>query len=223
MGIVRMGPPEYLLEKIAEEFKIDVFVETGTYKGDTAVWAGERFRQVFTVENFRETYDQVLARYGHLKNVRFLYGHSLSLLPELLRQIEGDAIFWLDAHWMGEGSYGKMDECPLIDEIRLLNQSRETHFIFIDDARLFLSPPPLPHLLERWPSVGEVIAELDKKDRYTIVDEDVIISVPTAARKLVGSLVQEKTTANWQSGTAIDQSARTAAWSLKAILRKLTN
>ena len=165
MGIVRMGPPEYLLAGIAAEYKVDVFVETGTYRGETAAWASLHFSQVFTLENFRPTFDETVSRFGHLDNVKFLYGHSASVLPGLLQQVERDAVFWLDAHWMGEGSYGETDECPIITELRLLNQSSHTHFIFIDDARLFLSPPPLPHRIEQWPTIGEVIGELGKIGR----------------------------------------------------------
>jgi hypothetical protein len=221
MGIVRMGPPEYLLEKIAAEFGVDTFVETGTYKGETAVWASRHFRQVYTIENYRPTYDQTVKTHGHLRNVEFLYGHSASTLPAVLHKLAGDSIFWLDAHWMGEGSYGEADECPVLNEIRLLNESGHTHFILIDDARLFLSPPPLPHALAQWPAVGELIAELDRKPRYTIIDDDVLISVPVAAKELVGRLVQEKTTAQWQSRSRADQPGGGTTWSVKAALRKL--
>jgi hypothetical protein len=221
MGIVRMGPPEYLIEKIANVFNVDTFVETGTYKGDTAVWASRHFQQVYTIENYRPTFDQTTANHGHLRNVQFLYGHSASALPVVLQKFRGDGVFWLDAHWMGEGSYGEGDECPVLNEIRLLNESRDTHFIFIDDARLFLSPPPLPHVLAQWPTIGELIAELDKKGRYTIIDDDVLISVPIAATELVGRLVQEKTTMEWQSRSASGRQGSGSTWSVKAALRKL--
>jgi hypothetical protein len=222
MGIVRMGPPEYLIDKLAAEFAIKSFVETGTYKGETTAWASRHFRQVYTIENYRPTYDQTAAKYAHLHNVDFLYGHSASALPAVLQKLSGNSIFWLDAHWMGEGSYGEADECPVLNEIRLLNESRDVHYIFIDDARLFLSPPPLPHVLAQWPTVGELIAELDKKRRYTIIDDDVLISVPIEAKELVGRLVQEKTTAQWQSRATSGQSGGGATSFVKSALRKFS-
>jgi len=221
MGVIRMGPPEYLLEGIAAEFKIGVFIETGTYRGETAVWASRRFPRVVTLENFRPTYDETRARYGHIANIEFSFGHSTAVLPGLVQQLDQEALFWLDAHWMGEGSYGESDECPLVSELRILNQSGHTHFICIDDARLFQSPPPLPHRIEQWPTIGEILAELGKKDRYTLIDEDVIVSVPARAKDFVARLVQERTTARWRSGGAAGPAQSNAAGSLKTALRRL--
>jgi hypothetical protein len=66
-------------------------------------------------------------------------------------------MFWLNGHWSGGQTYGENDECPLIEEIGEINMSTDTHFLFIDAARLFTSPPPLPHHIERWPSIDKVI------------------------------------------------------------------
>lgn len=220
MGALRMGPPEYLLEGIAAQFHISAFIETGTYRGETAVWASRRFARVITLENFRQTYDETRARYAHIANIEFLFGHSSAILPGIVQQLDQDALFWLDAHWMGEGSYGESDECPLANELRILNASGHTHFICIDDARLFLSPPPLPHRIEQWPTIGEILAELGKKDRYTLIDEDVIVSVPARAKTFVARLVQERTTARWRSGGDGGR-MQTEARPIKTLLRKL--
>ncbi len=217
-----MGPPERLLERIVSEYGVGVFIETGTYRGETAAWASRRFRQVITIENFKSTFEETRMKYGHLGNVRFLHGHSALMLPELLREIKEDAVFWLDAHWMGSGSYGENDECPVMDELRALNRSEACHFIFIDDARLFLVPPPLPHHMDQWPTIGEVIAELARKDRYTVVEDDVIISVPGRAREFVGHLIQDNSTVRWRSGGHAGQSGRGIVSLLRAALRKLS-
>ena len=198
MGIKTMGPPGQFIELLRAEFGLDVFVETGTFLGNTAGWAGRRFKRVYTIEAHRPNYDIAVREHGRAENIRFLHGHSAELLPEVIAEIRTDAMFWLDAHWMGTGSHGENGECPLLQELQHINRSEFPHFILIDDARLFLAPPPLPHKAEHWPTIGDVLGELQKKQRYTIVFEDVIASVPAAARSAVAGWVQQQTTRQWR-------------------------
>lgn len=198
MGIKTMGPPVQFIELLRADFGLDVFVETGTYLGNTAAWAGRLFKRVYTIEAHRPNYDRAVVQHGRAENIRFLHGHSAELLPEVLAEIRTDALFWLDAHWMGMGSHGENGECPLLQELQHINRSALPHFILIDDARLFLAPPPLPHKAEHWPTIGDVLGELQKKQRYTIVFEDVIASVPIAARGAVAGWVQQQTTRQWR-------------------------
>jgi hypothetical protein len=46
MGIVRWGPPEELVLRFKRASSIDMFIETGTFKGDTASWAAAHFPSV---------------------------------------------------------------------------------------------------------------------------------------------------------------------------------
>lgn len=197
-----MGPPDWLVERVREHFGITTFVETGGYLGDTAAWAASKFAAVHSVEAHRESYLKAVARCGHLANIKFVHGESAAFLAGIVPSLAGDAVFWLDAHWMGSGSYGAHAECPLLAELSEINRSPHAHFLFIDDARLFLSPPPQPHRAEQWPALADVMAALAAKDRYTIVLEDVIISVPANARGEILPWVQQHTTAAWHHGAS---------------------
>jgi hypothetical protein len=86
-----------------------------------------------------------------------------------------------------------MDECPLIQEIQAINTSKNDHFLFIDDARLFTSPPPPPHKIDQWPTIDAVIETLNsgKHRYYIVVNEDVIVAVPLHAKELVASHFQK--------------------------------
>ena len=44
MGAVTFGIPKKLVLLIKEHFSIEVFVETGTFKGKTSVWAAGIFQ-----------------------------------------------------------------------------------------------------------------------------------------------------------------------------------
>ena len=59
MGIIRMGPPEKLIQDLATKFQINNFVETGTYFGRTAIWASKNFEKVLTREYSHEHYENV--------------------------------------------------------------------------------------------------------------------------------------------------------------------
>ena len=183
----RKGPSEILITRLKEEFKLQNFIETGTFSGDTAVWAGGRFEKVMTIEFSKEIYEQTKAKYSDRKNIEFLFGDSRELLKSVLDKLKAPSVIWLDGHWSGVSTYGKGDECPLLKEIEIINSSVHDNFIFIDDARYFLYPPPKPHDSLMWPTVKDVMVALDssKKKLYTVIFEDVIIAVPEYARDAV--------------------------------------
>jgi hypothetical protein len=187
MGSVRMGVPTELVLAIRRQFGADCFLETGTFQGARAVWAAGVFPGVVTIEASGQLHAQAIARFGHLKNVRFVQRSSAALLREIVPTLGRPVIYWLDAHWSGGVTAGQEYECPLLDEIRAIDVSGDDAFILIDDARLFLAPPPLPHKAEQWPDIASVLATLQEKypTRYIVVSEDVIIAVPAAAREFM--------------------------------------
>ena len=200
MGIVRMGPPHELIKSLATDFSIHTFIETGTYHGDTAIWASQYFQKVFTIEYSKELYEHAIQRVQQISNIECIFGDSRDELPKILPRLEGSSLFWLDAHWSGQSTYGEADECPLLDEIKILKTSSFNDFIFIDDARLFTSPPPAPHKIEAWPNITAIIHELHDGDneRYIVIIEDEIIAVPGFAKALLAQYCQAVNTKAWE-------------------------
>lgn len=200
MGLIRMGPPTELIAKLAIEFSIPNLVETGTYYGGTAVWASQYFKNVSTIEYSKDLYEEAVGNFNHISNIEFIFGDSRSELTKLLARLEGGSIFWLDAHWSGGSTYGENDECPLIEEIEIINSYKFDSFIFIDDARLFTSPPYHPHKIEQWPNFTTVVDALKSvsNDKYIVIIEDVIIAVPGFAKKTVAHYCQEVNTKAWE-------------------------
>jgi len=200
MGIVRMGPPQELILSLKEALNAITFVETGTFKGGTASWASGHFKRVITIENSKVYFDEAKGRYAHLQNTEFIFGDSREVLKNILPTIREPAVFWLDAHWCGLDSYGSNDQCPIVEEVDLILSTGIDHCIFIDDARLFLSPPPLPNRIEEWPTVDEILSHITRRNEsyYIVVFEDVIIAVPEEARALVAEHCQAENTRAWQ-------------------------
>ena len=202
MGCVTFGAPRVIIQRLKDEFKLRTFVETGTHLGETSAWASGIFEQVFTIEASEAYHREARRRHAALTNVEFLLGDSRTRLAETVARLSSPALFWLDAHWMGSGTlpqaevYGQTGECPALQEIEIINASPLNHFIFIDDARLFLAPPPRPHRAADWPEIATLLAALNAPaPRYTVVYDDVIGSVPLADRPRVETIFQEMVTA----------------------------
>ncbi|MEM7478871.1 MAG: hypothetical protein AAF483_28125, partial [Planctomycetota bacterium] len=120
-----------------------------------------------------ETYHHELAS---IPGVHPHFGDSAKLLPEIVAGLDdAPALFWLDGHWSGGETAGEGQECPVVDELNCLKH-RQQDLILIDDARMFLSAPPLPHQPEQWPTIAE-IAYLVGEDRFVQVIDDVIFIV----------------------------------------------
>jgi hypothetical protein len=184
MGNVRFGAPRELVLWLSKTFAASTFVETGTNRAETAVWAADHFEQVYTVEAYEPLYNKNVEAFGNRKNIQFLKGDSRGHIQSISNSLTRPAIFWLDAHWCGEFTFGKSDECPVVGELEALNRTSPNHIILIDDARLFLAPPPPPHEASHWPDIAQICRMLTANDskRYVAVHDDVIISVPDAAR-----------------------------------------
>lgn len=201
MGIVRMGAPSALIMKLRDLFDVQTFVEAGTYQGGTTSWAAKQFAHVLTIENSQILYEQTKQKYQDISNIDFLFGDTRNCLKELVPTLDKPAIFWLDSHWCGGESYGESDQCPLIEELNIINQSSVEHILLIDDARLFLAPPPLPNDLKYWPPIDQVIDAIKENfsDRYIVIQEDVIIATPSDKLEVIENFCQTVATQEWKN------------------------
>ena len=184
MGNVTMGLPSRLRQILLPLVRAGTFVETGTNMGATAAWAASQFDRVVTIEAYAPLFDDARDRLAAYPNVETLLGTSAEHLPAIVKSLTGPSIFWLDAHWSGEGTAGADNECPVLDEIDCIDTGAHEHILLIDDARFFLHPPPAPHAFEAWPSIGEVCACLNRRHpaSYVGVIDDVVVRVPAAHR-----------------------------------------
>lgn len=192
MGAVTFGIPKGLVTLIQKHFTIDTFIETGTYKGKTAVWAAGLFPKVYTIENSKELFGLLENSLKKYINIHPIFGNSALELEKIVEEIKNPAIFWIDAHWCGGSTYGAIDPCPLLEEIMIIQQSEFNHIILIDDARFFLKQPPEPQDPDSWPGIKEITNLLNKKDNYyTFVSEDVIVSMPVSGKSALKSYFNE--------------------------------
>jgi hypothetical protein len=185
MGAIHHPPLADLARELARAGNLRDFVETGTYIGHALNWASRAFERVWTVELNPQFLAQAKANNPSAKNVTYLEGDSASELPKIVRQLNGPALFWLDAH-AGASYFADHDICPLVQELETVLASPHEHCILIDDARAFLAPPPPPFDYRKWPSLDQIFAAVAKRPGYNIVTiADVLIIVPDRHRHLV--------------------------------------
>ena len=156
MGIVNFGIPLDETKWLLTKQELDIFVEGGTYQGGTACSMSELFSTVYTIERSDVMYGIAKEKLSGIDNITLLKGDTREHLKNIL--IDNDNfLFWLDAHWSGGETYGKDDECPLLEELKIIFESSASNYaILIDDARLFLAPPPIPHDAGKWPSIKDI-------------------------------------------------------------------
>ncbi len=181
MGIVNFGIPEQEAEWLKAKMGLNTVVEGGTYKGGTALSLSKSFKTVYTIEKSEVMFEIAKKKLDGIANIRQLQGDTREHLPKIVSESD-NILFWLDAHWSGGDTYGEQDECPLLEELNIIFKSSIKNFaILIDDARLFLAPPPLPHKLENWPTIKQVASVIP--DHYDmIVHDDVIFIVPASVK-----------------------------------------
>ena len=186
MGIVRMGPPEPLVLALRDALGAKTFIETGTYRGATAEWASAHFERVHSIERAESIYRETRTRLGDIANLSLYLGDTREILHDLVAGLDRPAVLWLDAHYSGGKTAGEGDQCPLLDELAVLDAAQCDLAVLIDDARYFLAAPPEPLSLDDWPDLMEVVGRLSRdRERYVCVTEDVVVAVAMAHRDVV--------------------------------------
>lgn len=191
MGVISFSIPQALVKAFTDKLKIPNFVETGTYKGDSAIWAGSHFDNVYTIEISPELSKYAANRPDAKKNIQFILGDSSTELPKLADKLKGATLFWLDGHWcMNAG--GKESECPIIAELEAISKLQDS-IILVDDVRCFLGPLPPPHRAEDWPRIDEIFSLINKKfpAHTTTIIDDVLVSVPPEAKNALDEYWQQ--------------------------------
>lgn len=195
MGMVEFGIPKKEALFLKNLLNLDVFVESGTYRGGTAVWASKNFNKVYTIEKLDVMYEVAKKNVSAISNIILIKGDTREELAKIISKNE-NILFWLDSHWSGGDSYGEGDECPLIEELRIIFKYQKNYAILIDDARLFLAPPPKPHNFKQWPSLKDIV-NIMPVDWEILIYEDVIYLNPDFIKNDFKSFIQYEVTEKW--------------------------
>lgn len=155
--------PKNIALILKEKYLLDIFVETGTYVGETSEWAASHFLQVHTIEQLQDYYLTAESRLAVYPNISVYLNDSRNVLPEIMYNM-GDygTLFYLDAHWSEGAQYGRpLIDSVAVDEILLINQwNNKNHAIVLDDAHRFGTA--------KWPTAESVIRVLENNGQRSV-------------------------------------------------------
>lgn len=189
MGAVNFSLDIELVKMLKKHLPLNIFVETGTFKGDTLDKVKNIFKEIYSVELSKEYYEESLSRFDKNKNIHLYLNSSEKFLKELRPNLKNQSVlYWLDAHWcVADKTAGEKSQCPLLEELKSIHTLNQKSVIIIDDARLFISTPPKPHEISQWPDFDSVLNSLKKCSslHQILILSDTILFYPPQIKKLV--------------------------------------
>jgi len=110
------------------------YIETGTDNGVSlgkAINSG--YKNIITIDILE--CEHTRKKYEEHKNVKFIKGSSSEIMWDLIKDINEQIVFYLDAHLFGEQVSHNL---PLLTEIDIIAKHPiKNHIIILDDVRLF--------------------------------------------------------------------------------------
>jgi len=195
MGAVSFSLDTRLAAELVRCLPASVFMETGTFQGDTAEALRAQFTQIYTVELSERLAEAARKRLASYRNITVLQGASAEVVGKIAETYRQEGVlFWLDAHWCSaDSTAGEASQCPLLEEIGAIEWLNDSSAILIDDARLFLAAPPAPHEIGQWPRFQEVIDALLglSRNHEVSVINDVIAFTPKRIGEVMRGYAQE--------------------------------
>ncbi len=143
---------QFNLDRIVREFDIHYFFETGTWKGDAVAHALQfPFEKIISAEIIPAIADEAKLRFQRESRVTIVKASSADALFAELPAINGNCLFWLDAHFPGADagldSYDSVKDedirLPLEKELIIIHELRKNYqdILIIDDLRVYEEGP----------------------------------------------------------------------------------
>jgi hypothetical protein len=135
--------------EFAERYHLKILVETGTYFGNMVEAMKPYFRKIYSIELSNDLYNKAKQRFSGDEKVTIVQGDSGTELGNLIRILDGPALFWLDAHYSSGITVRGEKDTPIYEELdQILSTSERRNVVIIDDARCFGSDPAYPSIDE---------------------------------------------------------------------------
>lgn len=172
-----LPPPSAYKQRVfaeyRERFKPRIFVETGTYKGDTTASQIPFFNKLITIEVDKTLFENAQKRFADEPKVQVMHGDSGAVLKDLVPGLKEPALFWLDGHFSASNTGYGAKFTPVVEELQVILRDAPEHIVLIDDARLFTGEDDYPRLESL-----EVLVQTLRSSYSITVEHDIIRVVP---------------------------------------------
>jgi hypothetical protein len=156
-----------VIKEFQQKYNLDVFVETGTYLGETLRGIRGYFQEVYSLELDQILFESAVKNFSLFDNIKFFQGDSAKTLPTVLKLFNKRTIFWLDAHASGGITAHGEKVTPVEGELLAIkNHPIKNHIILIDDAESFVGRNDYPAIAQ----IKSILQEINSDYKLEIKD-----------------------------------------------------
>jgi hypothetical protein len=153
--------------------KTDVWIETGTYYGDTTKFLAKNSNFVYSIEPDKYLAELAELRFAKNTNIKIIQGTSENEFEKILSRLEGEVSIWLDGHYSAGATFKGEQDTPIRQELHVIKKLLDKFSIinvFIDDFRCF--DPENPEYKE-YPSKQFLVDWAEKCNLKWTVQHDI--------------------------------------------------
>lgn len=148
------------IKEYQQKYKCNTLIETGTYLGDMVEAQKETFAKIISIELGIDLFEKAKKRFIKSKHIQIIQGDSGKVLSSVLKDLNEDALFWLDGHYSAGITAKGNKDCPIFEELdAILNGNKFNHVLLIDDARCFNGEGD-------YPSIEKLTAYIKSKNEH---------------------------------------------------------
>ncbi len=165
-----------IFKKYKRLYNLDTFIETGTAGGGTVLALQKIFKNLYTIELDPTLYHRGKAETRQYDNIKCFEGDSGIVLKQILKDLKEPALFWLDAHYSGDGTARGVSDTPIVQELQSIFWHKiKKHVIVIDDMREFNGTNDYPTLSELKTIISSIAPEYktSQSSDLLIIEPDV--------------------------------------------------
>jgi hypothetical protein len=156
-----------------------IWIETGTYLGETTDYLSKVSQRVISIEPSIKLVEMAKVKFKKHPNVSIVQGTSQEALNETLPRLTNfekrDINFWLDGHYSEGITFLGEIECPVLQELDIIQKHLNSGCrltILIDDVRMF---SPTGQTRNGYPSLTYLSNWADNNCFFWTIEHDIFI------------------------------------------------
>ena len=158
----------------------EVWIESGTYLGETTEFLSNFAKKVISIEPQLQYAQAARKKFEEVEHISIMNGLSEDLLPtvltDLIHQELKDVSFWLDGHFSADNTFKGPIDTPIQYELEAISKLLPQFAvvtIFVDDVRCFYQMNPE---YSDYPSVRYLSDWANSHGLFWTIEQDIFIA-----------------------------------------------